>query len=154
MRMDSHQRRFEASEKGDIQHFPRKVDVIFSSRILRCVPIILVMALLSGCAKDTHERLAAENVATMKELSATLDKIIDEKSARRAKSSLESLAKKLEAIGERDAKLPPPTSAETQAINAKYGAQTTELEQKITGQIMRTGLNPGIAAELGDSIGR
>ena len=110
---------------------------------------LLMLALLSGCAKDTHERLAAQNVETMKQLSATLDKIVDEKSARRAKSSLESLARKLEAIGDRDAKLPPPTQEETQAVNAKYGAQTTELEQKITSQIMRVSLDPKIAPELG-----
>jgi len=119
-----------------------------TKRISSAAATLLLVSLLFGCAADTHERLAADNVATMKQLSATLERITDEKSARKAKSSVASLAKKLENIGDRDAKLPAATPDEAQAINSKYGQQTTELEQKITNQIMRISVDPKLAGAV------
>ncbi|HVT89333.1 MAG TPA: hypothetical protein VHD56_10805 [Tepidisphaeraceae bacterium] len=115
-------------------------------RMLVLTSVIMLMV-CTGCG-DSHEKLAAESISTMKELIATLDNVKDEASANSAKSTLKSLMDKMNSINLRQSKLPAPSEAEIKAMEAKYGKEMEELARKLQANMMRVTFDSKIAPIL------
>ena len=109
----------------------------------------LMFLVCSGCG-DSHESLAGEGQSTMKDMVSVLDGVKDEASAIAAKPRLKSLMDRLNDINLRQSKLPAPTEAEIKAMEAKYGKQMEEFQQKFMGHMMRIAFDPKIMAQLND----
>jgi len=117
----------------------------------RVLALASVFAFLvcAGCG-DSHESLAGEQVAAMKELSNTLDIVKDADSAKAAKPTLKKLVERMNDINARMTKLPAPTEAEVNAMGEKYGKQMDEISQKMVANMMRVQFDPAIQKELSD----
>jgi hypothetical protein len=111
---------------------------------------ILFFFLCTGCGRDTHESLTTKAVGTMKEMTALLEGVKDEASAKAAKPRLKSLIAQLEDLDKREKKLPAPTADEVKAMNEKFGPEMPEVQQKFMGQILRISFDPKLHAELAD----
>jgi hypothetical protein len=109
-----------------------------------------LLLLAGGCGGDSHQSLADESMATMKEMVATLDNIKDEASAKSNKSRLKAILQKMNGINDRQAKLPAPTEADLKAMEARHGKEMEELQTKMAGHMMRIAFDPKISAELKD----
>jgi hypothetical protein len=109
---------------------------------------LVVVALVSGCGSDSQESLAGEQVSTMEQANAVLDKIKDESSAKAHKAELQSLMQKLNEINQRQVKLPAPTEADLKAMDAKYGKPMEEAARKYQTNMMRIAFDPKINSEL------
>jgi hypothetical protein len=105
----------------------------------------------TGCGGgDSHESLAGESLTTMKDLVATFETVKDEETAKAAKPKLKSLSDKMNALNERQAKLPAMTEADVNAIDKKYGKEMEEVQLKLASNVMRLGFDPKIRPVLDD----
>jgi vancomycin resistance protein YoaR len=111
---------------------------------------LLTVAVLAGCGGDSHESLAADSVATMKELIATLETVKDAASAKAAKPKLTAVVQKMQKIQERQTKLGVPSDADLKAMESTLGKEIEGLQQKMVTAMMRIQFDPAIQAELGD----
>ena len=118
-------------------------------RSLALSSVLLVALCFPGCG-DSPDRLTKESISTMKELATTLDGVRDTASAKATKPKIKALAERMNKINERQGKLKPPTEAEMKAVEAKYGKEMAEAQQKLGQQIMRIAFNPTLGAELND----
>jgi hypothetical protein len=109
----------------------------------------VLLVLCSGCG-DSHESLAGQSVSTMKEMESVLATVKDEASAKAAKPKLKAVVDRMNDINARQAKLAAPTEAEIKAIEAKYGKEMEQLQEKIGGHMLRIAFDPKIQVELGD----
>ena len=119
-------------------------------KTLLAITTLAMFLCTSGCGGDSHESLAGESMATMKELVATFDGIKDKESAKSAKPRLKSLVEKMNSINDRQAKLDAPSEAQVKAIDDKHGKEMEDLQMKMTGHMMRIAFDPKIQAELSD----
>src|SRR5262245_54289022 len=116
-------------------------------RLLGLTSILMLLALCPGCGGDTHEKLAAKAIDTMKEMCTVLDGVKDEESAKAAKGKLKSLMETLDDLNKRQEKLPKPTDAEIKAMEAK-SSEMMEVQQKFMGHMMRIAADPKLRDQL------
>ena len=118
----------------------------------RLLPLVLLpaLAMCPGCGGDSHDRVMADSVSTMRDLVATLETVKDQGSAKAAKAKLTSLGQQMKAIQDRQSKLPTPSQEAMKPLLEKYGKEMQSLQQKLIAAMMRIQFNPAIQAELKD----
>lgn len=118
-------------------------------RLALALTVLLAFA-VSACGKDSHESLAAEGQALMKEFAETLEKVTDVASAKAQKPKLQSLVTKLEELNTRREKLPEPSEEQIKKMMESMGKDTEQTVMKLQGAMMRIMFDPAISAELKD----
>jgi len=117
---------------------------------LTIAALLVSVAMATGCGADTHDSLATDQQKAMQEFVTTLDGVKDAATARSAKSKLQDIVARMDDINKREAKLPPPTEAETKALIEKHGKDLEATMMKFQGAMMRIMMDPAIQAELRD----
>lgn len=106
-----------------------------------------ILLTLSGCG-DSHDAVAREGVATLKELSKTLEGVKDEASAKAASPRLNELADRMERLKERSDKLGKPSKETEEALKQKYQSEMQAVLPSLMGSMMRLAFNPNVAKHL------
>lgn len=114
--------------------------------------IVLAMALLLVGCGDSHDAVAADKVALMKEFTTILESVKDVPTANAAAPKLESLASRAESIKKRLDVLGEPTAEQEKELEAKYEKQMMEVVSKGMDAMMEAGRNQEVRKILDDPI--
>lgn len=118
-------------------------------RYLGMASIIACLFLLPGC-KDSQESLFQELLATINQMTSTLEGVTDEASAKAAQPKMQKLMDKMPSLQKRAEALPKPNDSEKTELRRKYEAQTQEAMLKFAKEMMRVALNPKLNAAVKD----
>jgi hypothetical protein len=111
--------------------------------------MLLIGLSLTGC-KDSQEAIAEDAIDAMKEMTAVLETVKDEASAKVAQPKLKKLGEQMQALQARSKKQPQLTAAEQQALKQKYEKPMQEAVLPFAKELMRVTLNPQLHAATKD----
>jgi hypothetical protein len=120
-------------------------------RLAPILAVIGLLAVLSGCG-DSHESLASENVAILKQLNGILDAVKDEASAKDARTKFESSRAKLEGIKQRADALGKASKGTKADVERQFNAEKRANIDKLFGHMERINKDPKLAGPLKESL--
>ena len=101
--------------------------------------------IVSGCG-DSHEKVMRSSIAEMKNMIGVLEGISTAEDAKKAKSKLENIGKRMKSLEARAKKLGEPSKELEAKLKEKYEGQLNELMPKMMKVMF--GMKPEVAAEL------
>ena len=97
--------------------------------------LLAACLLLTACSSDSHEAIAEDTVALMKEMVVVLEGVTDKPSAEAAVSELEDIIERMDEIGERVEAMGELPADEMLELTNEAGMPATGME--FVGQMMR-----------------
>jgi hypothetical protein len=120
-------------------------------QIFAWVLILITFIGVSGC-KSKHEAAISDRLSYVKKLTAVLQGVKDEASAKAAVPKIEAIAKDMKALMEDMEKMGEPSKEEMEKLTKKYKSDAEKAGLDLMKEMARISTDPKLAAVLGGAM--
>jgi hypothetical protein len=114
---------------------------------------IVLVLMLQGCGSSaTHDSVARDGIAVMKDFTETLKTIKDEETAKSAAPKMKQLGEKMKTLQQQKESLPKISAEEEKKITEKYTADGLGAAMSLMAEAERVNKIPGAKAVLDDAM--